>query len=169
MTTLEQMPGRRKTPPRGLRIFALLLVSVVVVGGFVAGVILTVSGWHQRATEQPVKGWVVTTGTVVGIAGSETGKGTVYGPIVSFTDKSGVHHQFAAPATGPGRPDVGGPAKVSYDPANPSRAHDLSDDSWRASFVTGIVLLSVFGMALMLVLCVGLVILLRRRKRVRSA
>jgi hypothetical protein len=148
---------------------ALVVVSVLLVGGFVAGVVLTVGGWHQRETEQPVKGWVTTTGTVVGIAGSKTGKGTVYGPIVSFTDESGVLHQFAAPATGPGGPHLGGAATVSYDPANPSRAHDLSDDSWRASFVTGVVILSVFGAALVLVLCVGLAVILRRRRRVRSA
>ena len=129
------------------------------------GVFLIVSGWHTRAEERPVAGWVTTIGTVVGVHTEATKDGHVYGPIVAFTDGAGVSHRFTAP-TSSDEPRLGDTATVAYDPADPSRAHDLSDSStsWAAPFVTGIFIVSLGSGLLVLLSWLGV-----RTRRLRRS
>lgn len=138
--------------------FALL----VEVGVVVLGAVLIVSGWHTRAQERPVRGWDTTTGTVIGVHRVADKNGYVFGPIVSFSDRTGARHYFTAP-TSSDESTVCARAQVAYDSNNPARAHDVSASgtSWAASFVTGIFIVTVAGLMLVLISWV----LIRQRRR----
>ncbi len=135
---------RRPLSPRAARAISAY-ITLMLVGIIVVGVVGIVIGWHTRAQERPVHGWTTTTGTVVGVRNEAVRDGYVYGPIVSFVDSDGNPHRFTAP-TNDDEPTVGEQATISYDPANPAHAHDLSDSgtNWLGPFVVGIFITS-FG------------------------
>ena len=135
------------------------LFSLIVVGMSVS---LVVGGLHTRSLLRPVPGGVQATGTVVDVYAHQY-RGVVYAPIVAFTDSAGRRHTFRAP-TSSDQPTIGAPALVSYNPANPAEAHDLSDSSgsWKMPFYTGAILLtfvSIEGVA------VGVFVMHRQRRR----
>lgn len=129
-------------------------------------VALIVGAWDTRSLLRPVPGGLQVTGRVVDVSVHQY-KGVVYAPIVAFTDSAGRVHTFRAPSS-PERPLIGAPALVSYNPANPAEAHDLSDSSrsWKTPFYTGATLLTfvlVEGLAI-----TAFVMNRRRCRRARS-
>jgi hypothetical protein len=138
-----------------------------MVGILAMGVTLLVAGWHTRQRLQPIAGGVTATGRVTAVRVVSTGKGHVYAEVVTFTDASGRTFAVTGP-TSSDYPRVGASARVSYDPANPNRACDLSASStaWLAPFVTGIVILST---ALVVLLIVTIAIQRTRRRRATHA
>lgn len=146
--------GRRQLTAANRRV-VLGIQLLALVGLVVGGIWGTASGWHTRSLQQPVRGWVATTGQVVAVH-DKTYRSTVYSPVIAFTDAHGDRHQFAA-AYSSFQAHVGDSAQVDYDPSDPARAHDLSNDevSWRGAFVTGIWLLCVGGIGWIVVLAVA--------------
>lgn len=168
MTDAERVQPQRAPQTSALAGVLIAVVLLVMLGGMTLGISLMISGRHVRSDERPVAGWITTTGSVVGVHRVSGKDGDTYGPVVSFTDMTGVRHTFTAPLSSTA-PAMGDSAKVSYNPADPSKAHDLSDNgsSWLAQFAVGVVILSVAGLLLLLVLT----ILIRawRRRRNYSA
>jgi hypothetical protein len=123
---------------------------------------LVVGALHTRSLLRPVPGGVLVTGRVVDVHVQQF-RSVVYAPIVAFTDSAGRVHTFRAP-TSSDQPTIGAAALVSYNPANPDEAHDLSDSSrsWQTPFFTGTIVLT---FVLVEGLAVGAFVLHRRRRR----
>lgn len=154
--------GRRRKPAsRRQRVVAGVVACLAFFAVVGMSVSLVVGGLHTRSLLRPVPGGVLVTGRVVDVYVHQY-KSVVYAPIVAFTDSAGRVHTFRAP-TSSDRPTVGAAALVSYNPANPDEAHDLSDSSrsWRVPFYTGAILLT---FVLVESLAVGAFVLHRRRR-----
>lgn len=147
----------RKQPPAWL-VNTIVLVTLVAMVGLSTWAI--VGGLQSRAKSEPVPGGVITTGTVVDVV-THHDKGTTYRAVIRFTDRDGRTHTFQG-QEGDQQPEAGQRCRVSYDPARPLGAHDLTfnHSSWRWPFWTGI-----FGASLSLVTTVGTALVLLRRRR----
>jgi hypothetical protein len=87
---------------------------------------------------------------------TEGTKGYAYQPVVAFTDAAGRRIVFTPPgrSTSAG---IGSRVLVSYDPRDPSEAHDLSDDApWRWQLGAGMVILALSLIGIWLVVRVML-------------
>lgn len=72
-------------------------------------------------------------------AGGKKGRIKGYRAVIRFIDHEGREHTFTD-GSGGQRPSVGELTQVSYDPAHPEVARDLTfnRESWRWSFWTGV-------------------------------
>ncbi|MGH9016305.1 MAG: DUF3592 domain-containing protein [Acidimicrobiales bacterium] len=99
------------------------LIFVVVGAFFIFG------GYHQRAAIQPVAGGRPTTGTVVPVLNGENcgrcGCSPDRTPTIRFATTSGTPYTFVGPTYG-SQISSGQTVTVSYDPASPDVAHDVS-------------------------------------------
>lgn len=150
---------RRSPSPRVILVSKVIqgLVPFFILGMGIWGL---VGGWHDRALTRPIQGGVTTTGRVVEVV-TYQGKGTTYAAVVEFHTQQGTTQRFQG-EFGSGRPTVGSSSTVSYDPAHPNDAHDLTDNpgSWKWPFFTGL-----FATVLGVLVGAGqLTVILRRRK-----
>jgi hypothetical protein len=113
----------------------------------ITGPVLVVVGLHIRAQERPEAGWTTTTGTVVGVRRDSGIRGDdVDRPVVSFADRTGTTHRFAAPS-GSDPVRLGSAVRVAYDPHNPREARDLSAGGWGTRVAVGVALTAVGALA----------------------
>lgn len=120
---------------KGFRWAIAIFVPTAWLGLAVALVII---GLHQRSLNQPIAGWVQTTGRIVDVAVHED-RATSYAPIIEFTDQTGHTVRSQAPYS-TDEPAIGTAATVSYDSRNPHHAHDLSETgtNWEYAFIAGV-------------------------------
>ena len=108
----------------------------------VVGVFFLIGGYNLWAAVQPVAGGTTTTGTVVSVSTGETcgryGCSPNWTPTIRFETPSGASYTFSGP-TSDSQVSIGQTLSVSYLPANPTVAHDIS-----ASGTGGVVLIG-FG------------------------
>jgi hypothetical protein len=82
---------------------------------------------HARALLEPIPSGIQASGTVVG-SQHPCDLGCDYTAVVRYTDRSGRAHMFTVPYQSDD-PVIGSTVKVSYDPAVPADAHDISRSS----------------------------------------
>jgi Protein of unknown function (DUF3592) len=133
-------PGKtgspRKPPsPRALAIRRRIFYGFVVFT-YVGAWLLISAGLHTRSLGQPISGGVRTSGVVVSERVTHE-KGYTYRPIVMFRDTLGRQIEFEGTSRqSPAGIDNSVP--VSYDPSDPSHAHDLASTStWLFQFGAG--------------------------------
>lgn len=133
---------------RGRRYTALILLFLLPLNLVVVGAVALASGLRIRSQGEPVPGWRQTTGRIAGSVPSNTGREWIYAPVISFR-AGGQTVRFDGP-TSTTPPVIGTPAQVSYDPAKPADAHDLSISSavWKARIYVAVTCL-VLGLAFM--------------------
>jgi len=131
MTSSGSLFGLTRGPvPR----WAAHLQLVVFVG---VGVALLVGGVRRYDAVQPVAGGKTTMGTVVSVStGQDCGRhgcSSYWVPAIQFTAADGRTVTFAGPESG-SPINSGDQVRVSYDPADPAVARDMSagsGDAWR--------------------------------------
>jgi hypothetical protein len=93
------------------------------------GVFFVVSGYNGWAAVQPIAGGKTVSGTVVSVVNGEScgryGCSPNWTPTIRFNTSSGESHTFVGP-TYSGQISAGQDVQVSYDPADPTTAHDVS-------------------------------------------
>jgi hypothetical protein len=101
-----------------------VLVVFMAVGAF-----FVVTSYNRWAAVQPVSGGKTATGTVVSVVSGEScgryGCSPNWTPTIRFETPDGASHTFAGPLYS-SEIDTGQTVDVSYDPANPAAAHDVS-------------------------------------------
>jgi hypothetical protein len=119
---------------------------------FFLGILSTAASMAIVATTRPLRGGVITTGTVVRndrestrLGGDRTRRMTTYAPVVQFTDQAGVTHEVTSALSGGKSPVVGSIRHVSYLPSDPGRARIMAD----ATTWIPIVLFLVVGLGLL--------------------
>ena len=102
----------------------------------VVGVALLVGGMRRYDAAQPIVGGRTATGTVVSVSTGQNcgrhGCSAYWVPAIQFTAANGRTVTFAGPESGT-PVDTGDQVQVSYDPADPASARDVSagpGDSW---------------------------------------
>jgi hypothetical protein len=107
-----------------------------VVLAYVGAWLLISAGLHTRSLGQPISGGVRMSGVVVSERVTHE-KGYMHRPIVLFRDTRGQRIEFeGAPRQSP--TGINNPVPVSYDPSDPSHAHDLTSNStWLYQFGAG--------------------------------
>lgn len=150
---------QKKEPPRWAAYLFGAAVFVFLLG---LSTWLTVGALHSRADSRPIAGGVEVTGKVVDV---DRTSDSTYSAVIEFTDSAGRRYAFTGPS-GEQEPGIGEPARVSYDPHDPSRAHDLTFNhaSWKWPFWTGVS--SIATTLLFALLAVAVV--LRQRARAGS-
>jgi hypothetical protein len=125
-------------PANGLLVNLLIGFGVLIVIALPVGLIG--GGLHTRHQVEPVAGGITTTGTVTSISSDEELHGKNYTPTITFTDSRGHVHLFDGPTDTNSHPPVGTKVKVSYDPANPDHASDISAGSkgWEITVWIGV-------------------------------
>jgi hypothetical protein len=120
-------------------------------------------GLHLRRQTQPIAGGLRTTGTIVDVTSADELHGKSYTPTIEFTDDRGHVHLFDGPTDATAQ-KVGRKVDVSYDPADPDRAADVSVGaaSWEATFWVGVAL------AVAEVVVIGWLVRRRLRKPARA-
>ena len=90
---------------------------------------------HGYRAVQPIPGGVTTTGTVVRVTGSSKETRA----IISFTTRTGEELTFTGPGESTTAIKSGQTVRVSYDPANPADARDMSagGEAWIFSLILG--------------------------------
>jgi hypothetical protein len=145
-------PGRKPRKPlsRNDRILAFVL-GLVFVGMGVACLFIEKGNLDA---ERPVAGGVTTTGTIISFrTGQNCGRYSCtayYVPSIRFTTAEGARQTFVGPEDD-NQEWVGEKVQVSYDPARPSVAHDLSANAGStvlAGVLTGVLL--AFGLLILL-------------------
>jgi hypothetical protein len=136
----------------GRRYFALVMWFFLPVGWIGLGVWLVIAGLGIHSRTDMVAGWPQTTGWVARVHYSfpSYAKEPTYAPVIAFR-AAGHLVTFTAPGDSD-RPTVGAPARVAYNPRDPTDAHDLSIGSrWAGVFslgagivVSGVALLAFF-------------------------
>jgi hypothetical protein len=124
--------------------FMTVILGLGVVLIMLLPVGLIVGGLQTRHKVEPIAGGVQTTGEVSDVTRiAILHGGYSYDPTVSFTDNAGHVHLFTGPSES-SPPAIGSRVEVSYDPANPDHAADLSAGSakWKVPFWIGVVLLA---------------------------
>jgi len=104
---------------------------------FFIGILGTVASMTILATSRPLRGGVITTGTVIRNeresstieSGPSRRRMTTYAPVVQFTDQAGVPHELTPSLSGGKPPAVGSTRQVSYLPSDPGRARLLADST----------------------------------------
>ncbi|HET6165945.1 MAG TPA: DUF3592 domain-containing protein [Marmoricola sp.] len=147
-------------PTKGLPRWVVYVIAALTFA-FVLGMStwLLVGALHDRDDSQPIAGGVEVTGRVVDV---DATSGRTWRAVIEFADRAGRKHTVTGPS-GNERPEVGEPARVSYDPADPSRAHDLTFNhaSWKWPFWTGIFCVAV---AMLGAVTCGVVVVRQRRQ-----
>ena len=127
------------------------------------GVFLVVNSYNRWSEAQPVAGGKTTSGSVVAVAlGQSCGRyscSPTWTPTIRFMTTDGVAHTFVGPESNSQLSD-GDSVRVSYDPANPAVAHDVSAGTGSSLVELGLgVFLLVFGLGSFIV---GLEVVHRR-------
>jgi hypothetical protein len=91
-------------------------------------VMVFVAVWSAHSTA-PIPGGVTTTGQIVDVHRYGGGKESTYVPVIQFTDQEGATHTFSDRSGTSSATSIGDIVKVSYDPQNPSHAHNLSNSA----------------------------------------
>ncbi len=114
------------------------LVVLLVFAGI--GVFFIVSGYNGWAAVRPVAGGKTATGTVVSVTNGEScgryGCSPNWTPTIQFETPGGAAHTFVGP-TYSSEIDTGQTVNVSYDPADPAVAHDVSASDGDALLLIG--------------------------------
>jgi hypothetical protein len=112
----------RRPANRSFTLVLLLLFAAL-------GVFFVVSSYNGWAAVQPIAGGETATGTVVSVVNGEScgryGCSPNWTPTIRFETTSRESHTFVGP-TYSSQISAGQNVKVSYDPANPAVAHDVS-------------------------------------------
>jgi len=117
----------RRTPlsPKAAKVASFVSAAVFIV----VGVFLIVVAESNAASISSIKGGRTTTGTIVSFqTGQNCGRGgctSWWQPTIQFVTPSGADITFTGPKD-QNQEDVGETVQVSYDPSNPTDAHDLS-------------------------------------------
>jgi hypothetical protein len=139
-------------------------VSLVILFVFgAAGVFFIFSGYNGWAAVQPIAGGKTTVGTVVSVTDGEScgryGCSPNWTPTIRFNAPNGKTYAFTGPQSS-GEIDTGQVVKVSFDPHNPSTAHDVSASDGSGLVLLGVgVFLVIFGLGSFVL---GLAVLHRR-------
>jgi Protein of unknown function (DUF3592) len=112
------------------------------------GVALLIGGLRRYDAAQPIPGGRTATGTVVAVSTGQNcgrhGCSAYWVPAIRFTAASGRTVTFAGPESG--NPiDTGDQVRVSYDPANPASARDVSAGAGNSWLLIGIGALAVLA------------------------
>jgi Protein of unknown function (DUF3592) len=126
--------GRTRRPvPR----WAAYLQSALLI---VIGVVSLFSGISRYNAVQPIAGGRTTSGTIVAVSTGQNcgrhGCSTYWVPMIQFT-ANGRNFTFAGPQSG-NSINTGGQVRVSYDPAHPASARDMSAGVGQAWLLIGI-------------------------------
>jgi uncharacterized protein DUF3592 len=123
------------------------------------------AGLSTRKIVEPVPGGLRTTGQIVSVSSESELHGRVYTPTILFTARDGHVYTFDGPSDVRSQ-KVGTNVTVSYNPANPNRAADLSagSTSWKALFWSGVALVPIE-----LAVIVLLTIRIRKVRKARPA
>jgi hypothetical protein len=141
------------------RTTALIWFGVILVAALPVALIF--AGLHVRGQVSPIKGGRQAAGTIVDVTSAEALHGRTYTPTIVFTDSTGHVHLFDGPSDATSQ-RVGTRVTVSYDPADPDHAADVSAGArtWEVTFWAGV------GLAVAEVVVAGVVakrIVVRRR------
>jgi hypothetical protein len=130
----------RKHPSSRALAVRLRIFAVVVLLAYVGASLLISAGLHTRSLGLPIAGGLKTQGVVVNERVTDE-KSYVYRPIVVFLDAEGQRIEIeGAPRSSPA--GLGRRVPISYDPSDPSDAHDLATSStWLFQFGAGLVFL----------------------------
>jgi hypothetical protein len=112
------------------------------------GVALLIGGLRRYDAAAPIAGGKTTTGTVTAVSTGQNcgrhGCSTYWVPDIQFTAANGRTVTFAGPESG--NPiDAGDQVRVSYDPANPAVARDISAGSGDAWMLIGLGALAILA------------------------
>jgi hypothetical protein len=145
----------RRTPlsPKAAKITTFVTAGFFVIAGVFA---IVVTEMHS-AEVSPIAGGQTTTGTIVSYqTGSNCGRYSCtpwWQPTIQFTTASGRTVTFVGPED-QNQEQTGDLVKVSYDPSNPSNAHDLSADV--GSTTAGVVVGALFVVLAVVLVVTGL-------------
>lgn len=159
--------GRSKSDTLPTRATVLLLCLVTTVTTAAIAVPLIVAGLRWKDELKPIGGGVSTTGRVVKVITDEGSRKNrvTYRAVVEYADSEGVTHQMTNKA-GDEPPYVGEVVQVSYDPADPTRAHNLTTGKGSANWPLGTGIF-IIGFSVVVDLIVGVVVW-RERRRARA-
>jgi hypothetical protein len=127
--------------------------------------LLTVA--HDRSLLEPIPGGIQASGTVVGSQQS-CNRGCAYTAVIRYTDRRGGVHTFTVPYQSD-EPIIGSAVTVSYDPAAPADAHDISrsPSTYDLQLGTFIILTALGGLTALGAGTVAVVAVARRRARAK--
>jgi uncharacterized protein DUF3592 len=147
--------------PWWLKVF--LIIGVLAVASLPFDLIG--AGLSTRKIVSPVPGGLRTTGQIVSVSSEQELHGRDYTPTILFTARNGHVYTFFGPSDAVSQ-KVGANVTVSYDPANPNRAADLSAGatSWEALFWSGVGLVPIEIAVIVLV-----VVRIRKVRKRRAA
>ena len=146
-------------------------LEVMLVGLAIAAVLVTFgisqirAGIDWKAEKQPLAGGVLAEGRYVDVIKDGGKRGRTYRAECVYYDTAGKPHGIIS-RSGRTPPDTTGVVRISYDPADPVRARDLTTgkDAWRFPYWTGIALVVAGGLTL-----IGFVSSLVRRRSGRTS
>jgi len=144
----------------GLPTWIVVAVLIAITSAFALPLLIEGLAWRSRT--QPIDGGVTTTGRVVEVFVDEGARGgATYRAEVEYVDAAGGRHTITNKA-GDQEPALNSAVQISYDPDDPTRAHDLTTGKgvWKWPFWTGVLLLVMAASALG-----GGLLALRHRKR----
>ena len=165
----DQRIGGPRTTRVPLPAWAKPILGVLMVG--IPIFFIGMGGWgighvtHEQSLLRPVQGGLQTEGQIIS-EDESCYRSCTYTPTIQFMDLHGGVHQFTAPPSQDYLSE-GTSVTVSYNPANPSEAHDLSDggsSSWNLPLFTSIFFIAISG----LFLAFAGTTTVRRRRRGRN-
>jgi hypothetical protein len=156
MTTTAPTPAPR--PPLSKVAVVMLAFGVALIALFPVGLI--VGGIQTKHKVEPVPGGLTTTGTVREALGHQGQHGTYYTPRIYYTAADGSVHFLDGPSVSD-KPTIGSRVTVSYDPADPEHASDISASK------TGPTVAMYIGVMLAILEVYGVVWFIRRRRSMR--
>jgi hypothetical protein len=134
------MTAAEPARPRGGRIVtAVVVLGIALIAALPAAVIG--AALHTRHITSAIKGGVTTTGTITSVESQAELHGRSYTPTIAFTDRDGHVHLFSGPSDATSQ-KIGTRVTVSYDPADPEHAADVSAGSttWKITLGVGVAL-----------------------------
>ena len=115
---------RRQLRSRKSALLVLAFMTVVYVGGTIFGLWMAADTHRRMDTLRPIPGGIVTNGAIVR-ADEHCSKSCWWDPHIQWTDRHGAVHEFKGVSYSD-RPLPGATVRVSYDPAHPTIAHEIS-------------------------------------------
>jgi hypothetical protein len=137
-------PARPSLLGPGFHLNARFHLIILVVFAIVAPIGVILGGLQDRKSESAIPGGLSASGRVVAVddVWLTDGNGErrlLHHPVIRFVDRAGQPITFESALTS-NTAGVGDPARVSYDPSNPSNARDLSlnPNGWKTTVGVGI-------------------------------